>query len=159
MNNNYILTMLDFAYYRSTEQVDFFGVWKSWNWHSLPLNYTFASCVLTSRSLTHNCNVFCVTNSCNSPIITLCCPTAHRFSYQEAAAKSWTPGLDLPSGRASLPHSFCTLLVLCSALYGFFNHMSRYKWDNAKTATICGLLYLNSYDLTLICSEISNIKY
>lgn len=90
------------------------GGWKSWNWHSLPLNYTFASCVSTSRSLTHNCNVFCVTNSCNSPIITLCCPTAHRFSYQEAAAKSWTSGWI--SHQEELVFLIVSALVLCSAL-------------------------------------------
>lgn len=68
---------------------------ESWNWLFLPLTYTLASCLLTPMSLTHNWNVFSVTNSCNSPIITLCCPTVCRFSYQEHAAKSWTAGLDL----------------------------------------------------------------
>lgn len=61
-----------------------------------------ASCVLTPRSLTHNCNVFCVTNSCNSPIITLCCPTAPQVQLPGGCSQA----LDLrPGSRNSRSRS------------------------------------------------------
>ena len=68
------------------------GVGEAWNWPSLSLNYTLASCAPTPRSLTHNCNVFSVTNSCNSPIITLCCPTVPQVELPGDPGQALGPG-------------------------------------------------------------------